>query len=172
MSANSRCDCKPPQPADPRKAVVGEDADESARWESGVTKGGGARGGFRWFALPGEGVGVGAVEVPELLDLADELAQRGHLPHRLAAGAASARRRRPPRRAPSLPHSLSSSSSGSDRGFRSTLAPLPPFPPASLNGPGRQRSGEGDGVSPRAVCVRALSSPCGCGLLLLAGVYR
>jgi len=31
--------------------------------------------------LPGERVGVGAVEVPELLHLADELAQRGHLPH-------------------------------------------------------------------------------------------
>ena len=77
---------------DPHEAGGGEDADESARWESGVTKGGGARGGFRWFALPGEGVGVGAVEVPELLDLADELAQRGHLPHRLAAGLLAAPR--------------------------------------------------------------------------------
>jgi hypothetical protein len=36
--------------------------------------------------LPGEeGVGIGAVEVPELLDLADELPQCGHLPHLPAA---------------------------------------------------------------------------------------
>jgi hypothetical protein len=48
--------------------------------------------------LPGEGVGVGAVEVPELLDLADELPQRGHLPHVPAAAGAAKRRRRPPAR--------------------------------------------------------------------------
>jgi hypothetical protein len=42
--------------------------------------------------LPGEeGVGVGAVEVPELLDLADELPQRGHLPHLPAAAGLLAR---------------------------------------------------------------------------------
>jgi hypothetical protein len=78
---------------------------------------------FGSFALPGDGLGVRAVEVPELLHLADELAQCGHLPHRLAAGAASTRRRRPPRRTPSLPHSLSSSSGGCRVGASARLSP-------------------------------------------------
>ena len=83
-----------------------------------VTKG--TRG--REVLLPGERVGVGAVEVPELLHLADELAQRGHLPH-------LRRRRRPPRRGLSnlYPSLLPGSSWG--WGLRSGSAPLS----ASLN---------------------------------------
>jgi len=80
-----------------------------------VTKG--TRG--REVLLPGERVGVGAVEVPELLHLADELAQRGHLPH-------LRRRRRPPRRGLSnlYPSLLPGSSWG--WGLRSGSAPFPP----------------------------------------------
>ena len=145
------------------------------------TKGARGRGGFRWLALPGDGVGVGAVEVPELLDLADELAQRGHLPHRRAAGAASARRRRPPPRSAPLCLSLSLSLSpplllllfrvGSGRGFPSARLAPPPFPrSAKWTRTAAERSGAGDGVrAPRASRV-----PCACApwlrALAVAGV--